>query len=97
MSSVKSVKRFANAPHVTLALFILRKLSSLLFEGESFVIHGHWTVQNGISQFANFFEVESCVMYGHCVKSHSLIWQFVLKIRERGAIFYQRVHCVFFL
>ena len=40
MSSVKSVKRFANAPHVTLALLILRKLSSLLLEGERFAIHG---------------------------------------------------------
>ena len=68
MSSVKSVKRFANAPHVTLALLILRKLSSLLLEGERFAIHGHWTVQNDIPQFGNFFEVESFVIYGHCVK-----------------------------
>ena len=68
MSSVKSAKRFANAHHVTLALLILRKLSSLLLEGERFAIHGHWTVQNDIPQFGNFFEVESFVIYGHCVK-----------------------------
>ena len=41
MPSIQSVKRFANAPHVTLALLILRKLSSLLLEGERFAIHGH--------------------------------------------------------
>ena len=56
MSSIKSVKRFANAPHVTLAFLISRKLSSLLFENERFAIHGHWTVQNDIPQFGNFFE-----------------------------------------
>ena len=56
MPSIQSVKRFANAPHVTLALLILRKLSSLLLEGERFAIHGHWTVQNGIPQFGNFLK-----------------------------------------